>query len=500
MNFKAYFVVIIALTLSACGHLRSGANNPETPPTASNDEVSQKPIENTTLPSPLPAPDVNDTDDTQVPETSLENSANEAVSNGNGNGIANGTQSASGTTTLYSAPLQTDIMERLRRGFRFPDLTSKYVGEYERWDASHPTYLNNLFNRATPFLYYIVEELDKRNLPMELALLPAIESAYKPNAISRSSAGGLWQFIPSTGKHFGLRQDWWYDGRRDVILSTTAALDYLTQLNSMFNGDWFLTLAAYNAGPGTVMRAIKANKRKGKSTLYSDIKLRSETRRYIPKLIALKNIINDPQKYNIDLPFIANEPQFEVVSLPGQVDLNQLAESANIKPALLRHLNAGFKRWATSPEGPHRILVPIGSEINSQVTRAAIAQAPQVNYHHHRIASGDTLGQIARRYGVSVHALKTSNNLRSNAIRAGKNLLIPVPAAAQAASGNASHSAAYSDTQGGEKRVVHRVQKGDTLWSIARRYKVQLSQLMSWNKLTKNQILSLDQSLLVFLN
>ena len=236
--------------------------------------------------------------------------------------------------TIPVAP-PIDVLERIRRGFQFPEINSKYTESYLKWNTSHPTYLADLFARAEPFLYYIVEEIEKRGLPMELALLPTIESAYKPDAMSRSRASGLWQFIPSTGKSFGLSQDWWYDGRRDLIASTHAALDYLTQLNKMFDGDWHLTLAAYNAGQGTILRAISSNKRKGKSTNYQSLSLRSETVKYVPKLQAMIEIVKNPGRYNVSLPKIANQPYFETLELPGQIDIQQFSELAKLDICLL---------------------------------------------------------------------------------------------------------------------------------------------------------------------
>lgn len=403
-------------------------------------------------------------------------------------------------TEQIVADQSNDVLDRIRQGFRFPDLESKHITQYEKWSTEHDSYLKGLFARGTPFLFHIVEEIEKRDLPMELALLPAIESAYKPDAVSRSNAGGLWQFIPSTGRHFGLRQDWWYDGRRDTLTSTTAALDYLTQLNKRFDGDWFLTLAAYNAGQGTVARAIKANKRKGRGTDYQKLSLRLETRRYVPKLIALKNVINNPDAYGVKLPFIESKPYFEVVDLPGQIDLKKFAKDAGIELSELRHLNAGFKRWATSPEGPHQLLIPINADGDIKHAIAAAQRAVKIDYARHSVVEGDSLSRIARQYGVSVSALQSSNNLTGTNIRAGKNLIIPISSSQAVAASTISAAVSIANDQAANKRVVHHVRRGDTLWSIARKYKVQVNNLLSWNNISKNQILRLNQAVMVMIN
>ena len=330
--------------------------------------------------------------------------------------------SSTENTKILGLDNSSDLITRIRTGFRLPELRSKDIKQYERWSSKHPTYLSNLLNRAEPFLFYILEELDKRGMPTEIALLPAIESAFKPNAISKSKAGGLWQFIPSTGKYFGLRQDWWYDGRRDVIASTTAALDYLTILNKQFDGDWFLTLAAYNAGPGTLEKAIKSNQRRGLGTDYNQLKLRSETRRYIPKLIALKNIINNPGKFGVTLPNMPNTQYFRTVYLPNQIDLDEFTSRLALDIDEFKHLNAGHLRSATSPDGPHRVLVPLDSTpdlaviIENLNTSDLVAQAKQGNQLNHRVIAGDTLWSIARRYSVQITELLNWNDLSNHEV------------------------------------------------------------------------------------
>jgi membrane-bound lytic murein transglycosylase D len=478
MSFRAIIIIALLGALSACGHL--GTKSTNEPVTTSPKITKTVVLGKASAPADLPASTVDDRALGVVPEV--------------------------------------DLLNRIRAGFQFPEFKSKHINQYEKWSSQHPTYLTNLFTRAEPFLFHIVEEIEKRGLPMELVLLPAVESAYKPNAVSTSAAGGLWQFIPSTGKYYGLRQDWWYDGRRDTIAATNAALDYLTSLNQMFEGDWLLALAAYNAGQGTVRNAIKYNTRKGQPTNYQALTLRKETEHYVPKLFALRNIIQDPDKFGVTLPVIENKPHFEIINLPGQIDLLQFAEQSEVELAPLQHLNAGFRRWATSPDGPHRLLVPLSSDMTKIAeTLARIETGPNISFRNHRINKGDTLSAIARRYSVSVSALKTVNKMHSASIREGLNLLIPVSdrtpddiarnsnkdnPKSLASATDRENTAAVSNTQSiassGSTQLVHRVVAGDTLWSIARQYQVRMTELLFWNKLRQNQILNLNQALLIF--
>lgn len=450
MNFKALFIIVVAVSLSACAHRSPSVKSP--------------------------SPKVSDT---------IASDTNEAIETAK--------EIVTPSPDTEQIVRNADLLQRMRQGFVLPDFKSKYVKDQEHWNVTHKTFLDNLFGRATPFLFHIVEEIDKRGLPMELALLPAVESSFKPNAVSRSSAGGLWQFIPSTGREFGLRQDWWYDGRRDVLASTTAALDYLTLLNKRYNGDWFLALAAYNAGPGTVSRAIRANKKSGKGTEYQDLKLRLETRRYIPKLIALKNIINDPEKYGVQLPLISNQPHFKVVHLKGQIDLQKFAHDAGIERKDLNHLNAGFKRWATSPQGPHHLLIPFNADGDVNHAEIAVQRAPAINYQSHRISQGESLSEIARQYGTTISALRTSNNIKGSNIRAGKDLMIPVRQIAHAPISRKNSRVRNISSTTRKSAKTHTVKKGDTLWSISRHYNINLNNLLAWNNLSKNQVLNLNQ-------
>jgi len=383
-----------------------------------------------------------------------------------------------------------DVWDRVRDGFRLPDLDSPYVDFYVEWYSERPAYMERLVNRASRYLYHIVEELERNDFPMEIALLPAIESAYKPTAYSHAHAVGLWQFISATGRRFGLKQNWWYDGRRDVIGATDAAIQYLTFLRDKFDGNWFHALAAYNAGERRVERAIIQNRRQGKPADYQQLSLRRETMRYVPKLLAVKRLVANPERYGLDIKPIPNRPYFEVVKVGSQIDLGVVAELANITTEELQYLNAGFRRWATDPEGPHRILVPAQASDRVRTKLASLPEAERMRWARYPVRPGDTLSHIAQRYGVSISAIKSSNRLNGTMIRVGQTLLVPLSRAVA--------SSSYGAPSG--EPVVHRVKRGDTLWGIARRYKVRVRQLQHWNEIAAQDILRLGQKIKVYLN
>jgi len=385
-----------------------------------------------------------------------------------------------------------DLWDRIRKGFGMEPLDSKFVAEYEKWYAARPKYIARVVERARPYLHYIVEEVEKRGMPTELVLLPAIESAFVPTAYSRAHAVGLWQFIPATARRYDLKMNWWYDGRRDVIESTRAALDYLEFLHEEFNGNWFYALAAYNAGEGSIAYAIKKNRSNGSNTHYANLRLKSETRRYVPKLIAFRNIVNDPTRFGITLDSIPNEPYFAVVDTGGQIDLNVVRELSGLNPKEIRRLNAAFKRWSTDPDGPYRLLVPLDKAPSIATALANLPESARVKWSSYTIRQGDTLGKIASKYGVSVSALQRTNHLNGTLIRAGKTLLIP------ASSG--SQEVAFASSGAQQESLVHRVRSGDTLWGIARRYNVYVSQLTRWNSIRTDDPLKLGQSIVVYMN
>ncbi|MEM8548574.1 MAG: transglycosylase SLT domain-containing protein, partial [Pseudomonadota bacterium] len=294
-----------------------------------------------------------------------------------------------------------DLLGRLRSDFSWPITGAERTEAQQRWYVRHPEYLNRVFERGRPYLHHIMEALAARGMPAELALLPIVESAFDPFAYSHGRAAGLWQFIPGTGRRFGLRQDWWYDGRRDVVAATDAALRYLTYLAERYDGDFELAVAAYNCGEGTVDRAIKRNRSAGKPTDFWSLRLPRETSSYVPKLIALADIVARPDAFGLTLPVIADEPAIARVATGGQIDLALAASLAGMDVDELYKLNPGFNQWATSPNGPHHLVVPTTQAEQLTTALAALPAAERMRWQRHKVKNGQTLSHIADQYGIS---------------------------------------------------------------------------------------------------
>ena len=380
-----------------------------------------------------------------------------------------------------------------------PDTMNARVERQIGWYRINPAYLRRTTQRARPYLAYIVREVEKRDMPMEFALLPVVESAFQVLARSPAGASGLWQFIPSTGRLYGLKQNWWYDGRRDVVASTRAALDYLEKLMRDFDQDPLLAVAAYNWGEGNVRRAMARNRARGKSTDVWSLRLPRETRGHVSRLLAIAAIVEDPERYGVVLEPIPDRVQFREVPLDGQIDLGVAADLAGITFDELHRLNPGFKRWATDPAGPHRLQLPSGA---AERFMAKLAQTPselRMRWIRHEIARGDTLGAIARRYGTSVAALKDTNRLASDLIRVGRHLMVPAAVRTIGASRpDATMQARLAGAAAGRsEQPIHRVRSGDNLWRIARRHGVSPNQLAAWNGLSMTAILRPGQRLTV---
>ncbi|MGH8175650.1 MAG: LysM peptidoglycan-binding domain-containing protein [Steroidobacter sp.] len=389
-----------------------------------------------------------------------------------------------------------DLFERIRSGFSITDVDHATIDSEVRWFARHPAYLDRTFKRGERYLYHIVSEIEARKMPLELALLPVVESAFNPVAYSRARASGLWQFIPGTGRHYGLKQNWYYDGRRDVTAATTAALDYLEFLAAEFDGDWLLAVAAYNTGEANVARAIRKNRAAGKPTDFFSLKLPRETRAYVPKLLAMSRLIGNPASYGLALSPIANQPYFTKVDVAGQIDLHVAAELADISKEELLALNPAFNHWVTDPDGPHHLLIPTDREVRFIEAIAALPPEERVRIVYHRVRRGDTLGAIADKYGVSVAALRTSNKVRGSIIHPGQDLLITsaprgMDAPALARAERPEQSAPVRRNSSGR----HIVRRGDSLWSIARSHGVTMDYLASSNGLRRSDTLSIGQVL-----
>lgn len=393
-----------------------------------------------------------------------------------------------------AAPATTtgDVWERIRAGLTLDRrLEDPSVREKLAFYARKQEFLDRVAERATPYLFHIVGELEKRGMPAELALLPIVESAFQPFAYSRSRASGIWQFIPGTGTRYGLKQNWWYDGRRDIIEATRAALDYLEKLNAEFNGDWLLALAAYNTGEMNVQRAVEQNRRAGRSTDFFALRLPRETRGYVPSLLAVSELLANADQHGVRWQPIPDRPHFAVVPIDGQIELETAARLAGLTREEFRNLNPGFSQWATDPDGPHRLLVPVA--VAEQFARQVAALPPmeRVRFVQHVVRGGENLGVISRNYGTTVAALQQANNLRGTMIRTGQVLTVP-----RAGPGAAAPQVAATPTAATPGTpAVHTVARGENLWSIGRRHGVSVAQLCQWNNLSTRATLQPGQRL-----
>lgn len=387
-----------------------------------------------------------------------------------------------------------NIWTAIAANFELPDENdyNPAVAWQINWFMQHPKYVQKMAESAKPFLYYIFQQVKKRHLPGELALLPMVESAYDPFATNYGSgAAGLWQMMPGTASGFGLRLDWWYDGRRDVIASTNAALNYFVYLGKFFNGDWLLAVAAYDSGEGTVDDAIKRNASAGKSTEFWYLSLPYETETYVPKLLALATIIANPREYPVGLPDIKNAPYLAAVNVGSQIDLSKAAQMAGLSLEELSRLNPGFNRWATDPNGPHQLFLPITNANRFKRELAKIPASKRVNWERVVVEKGDTLDSFAKKYHADVFIIKSVNHLKSNHIYPGQSLFIPTgknQLNSIVIRNEHIYAKQYSGSQSFRVMTItrHTVQKGESLWAIAIRYHVSIRDIKFWNHLKTN--------------
>jgi len=389
-----------------------------------------------------------------------------------------------------------EFWNQLRNSFRLDGTGHKAVTAKVKLFAGNSAQVERIFNRGEPYLAYIFNEVRKRNLPGEITLLPFVESGYDPFAYSHGRASGLWQFIPGTGKMYGLKQDWWYDGRRDIVASTEAALDYLEKLHKQFDGDWLLALAAYNSGAGTVNKAIRKNLQAGRPTDFWHLKLPKETSAYVPKLLAISTVVSEPGKYGVTLTPVAMTPAFAIVETQGQLDIGVASELAGIETEELYRLNPGYNRWATHPDGPHRLVIPLANSDRFTQNLAALPESSRVKWVRHKIRNGETLTHIARRYDTTVKVLSSINELRGTNIRAGRHLLVPV-----AAKDPSRYAVINKKLQSGntsDSKITYKVRNGDSLWGIAHKHKVSVKQVTRWNRLDSGSLIRPGQKLVIW--
>ncbi|MFT4928968.1 MAG: membrane-bound lytic murein transglycosylase D [Phenylobacterium sp.] len=393
-----------------------------------------------------------------------------------------------------------DIWKRMQSQLSIEVPQNRKVIAQRNWYAKHLSYLDRISNRATPFLYFIVEEIERRNMPIELALLPIVESAFDPFAYSHGRASGMWQFIPGTAKRFGLKQNWWYDGRRDVIASTHSALDYLSFLHKTLEGDWLNAIAAYNSGEGRILRAIKRNKRKHLPTDFWSLDLPKETAAYVPKLLALADLLKRPEEFDLVWKKIENVPQIAVVDAKSQMDIALAAEMVEIPVGELHGLNPGYSQWATSPEGPHTFIVPLAKAEMFKQKLAKTSKKDRLKWQRYQIKQGDSLGKIARKFNTSIDTIQAVNNIKGNKISQGKFLLIPI--AAQDLSkytlSQDQRLATKQKKKTGSYKIDYTVKKGDTFWDISREYKVNVRSLAKWNNMAPKDLIRPGQNLAIW--
>ncbi len=389
---------------------------------------------------------------------------------------------------LTLIPQNGDLWERLRSGFTLQESDNPLIAKHEQWYAQRPEYVARMMERAGRYLFYITSEVERRGMPAEIALLPMIESAFNPVANSTSNAAGIWQFMPSTGRNFGLQQNWWYDGRRDIISATNGALDYLEKLHNMF-GDWKLALAAYNWGEGAVQRAQERNRKKGLPTDYESLKMPDETSNYVPKLLAIKNIVANPEHFGLELPGIPNKPYFAKVQTEKHIDVKLVAQLADISKEEFVALNPAHNRPVILQDSGDYILLPT-DKVDKYRVNLENYDKPLVSWQAYHANKGERLDRLAPRFGLSVDKLKSINSLTAHG-RLNREQMLLVPINNDAINSETEFEAfnmhlhpvakENSPKQKYAPTIQHIVHRGETLPQIARQYQVSIKNLKRWN-------------------
>ena len=400
---------------------------------------------------------------------------------------------ASSVTTLAPNIIETkleetpfDIWERIRLELTLsiPDDQIASTSSYRERLYKNQTAVNRISKSGQRYLYHTLTRAEELGLPVELALLPFVESEFDPFAKSFAGATAIWQFMPATGRAYGLKSNWWYDGKKDVLASTEAALEYLTYLHDRFEGDWLLAMAAYNTGPTRVKRAIRKNKSQDKPIRFWDLNLPKETTDFVPKLLVLCELIKDPKSFDVNLPSIANRPYFERVKIPGQLDLMQAADLAGLKPETIYELNPGFNQWATDPSGPHYLLLPIGVSDRFVTQLESLDENDLVKWDRYKIRRGDNLSRIASRYKIELAVLMEINGMESDLIIAGREIMVP-------------RGSSWASKQK-PREQAYKVQSGDTLWNISKKFEVSIEDVVLWNEIDIAKPLQINQEIKIF--
>ncbi len=378
------------------------------------------------------------------------------------------------------------------------EFDANYTKDYVDWFINNPGYLQRISVRARLYLYLIVTEVEARNMPIEIALLPVVESAFYPFAYSSGAASGLWQFIPSTGLLYGLDQNWWYDARRDVSTSTSAALQYLQNLHTLFDGDWLLAIAAYNAGPGRVKKAIKKNKKLGLATDFWSLDLPIETKDYVPKLLAVREIIRNQKKYPKKLSPIKNEQVIAGIELKSQLNIKKISDLSKISIDEIYNLNPGIKRWTTPPIDNYILLLPIEVVNDFKNKLATLPLVSQLEWVRHKVTDGEQLLDIANTYGVSENNLQYVNSLDNSITRSGDFIIVPILKQYHSYHSLSKKQQKLRLEQQKHKRdIMHKVVSGDSLWKISKLYKVSIADIMAQNNINKAHFIRIGDSLII---
>jgi len=406
-------------------------------------------------------------------------------------------KSKSVNTIQYSQ--EDDLWQVIANRQGIKSVSNSRVQSRIDWISNHPEYLSLISKRAEPFLYLVVSELEKQNVPIEIALLPIVESDYYPFSYSHGTAAGLWQFIPSTGRMYGLEEDWWHADRRDVLASTKAAANYLNDLNKMFKGDWLLSIAAYNAGPGRIQRAIDTNIKLGKKTDFWSLDLPQETEKYVPKLLALSQVIKNPSRYNQKLLEIDNKPFLNEVELDSQFDLALISQWTGLSIDQIYNYNPGLKRWATPESLPYIMLLPEEVIYSFNDNLSKLGYRPKISWTRYKIKQGDSLSLIAQNYNTTIGQIMSVNELDNDVIRADKYLIVPL---AQKSEGYYSLSdnqreKSRLNIQKNSEKIIYTVVAGDSLWKISTKFGTTINNLVRWNKISPSDSLSIGKELVI---